>query len=148
MENVYTIAEYTLWYCDVKLKKPICNLKLQKYLYYMQGVSFLCSEEPLFSNEIEAWKYGPVVPEIYYNYNMHLTDGIKMSHEPKEDISERAFAIIKKVCDKFNDIPAIDLVERTYKEEPWKDSYMEGTREDIPKEKIKEFFRSHGKRKE
>lgn len=141
MENVYTIAEYTLWYCDVKLKKPICNLRLQKYLYYIQGISFFCSNEPLFENIIEAWKYGPTVPDVYYNYNMHLTNPIKIAHEPIEDISERAFAIIKKVCDKFKDVETMELVNRTKNEEPYKKSYIELGKEVIEIEIIKNFFK-------
>ena len=47
---------------------PISNLQLQKILYYLQ-VYFIQHEGiPLFEDEIEAWQFGPVIPEVYYEY--------------------------------------------------------------------------------
>ena len=43
----------------------ISNLKLQKLLYYSQGCFLALRDEPLFDSPIEAWTYGPVVPEVY-----------------------------------------------------------------------------------
>ena len=47
----------------------ITNLKLQKLLYYLQGYYLAVFEKPLFDVEIEAWQYGPVVPNAYYEFN-------------------------------------------------------------------------------
>ena len=40
------------------------NMKLQKLLYYVQGFHIAVFNRPLFNEDIEAWMYGPVVPEI------------------------------------------------------------------------------------
>jgi uncharacterized phage-associated protein len=40
------------------------NLKLQKLLYYAQGLHLALYNEPLSKGRIEAWKHGPVVPSV------------------------------------------------------------------------------------
>jgi uncharacterized phage-associated protein len=42
---------------------PISNLQLQKILYYIQK-TFLENGMVAFDDEIEAWKFGPVVPAV------------------------------------------------------------------------------------
>jgi uncharacterized phage-associated protein len=46
----------------------ISNLKLQKLLYYAQGVHLALHDVALFPEEIQAWMHGPVVPEVYQKY--------------------------------------------------------------------------------
>ena len=41
------------------------NLKLNKLVYFAQAVSLKQYGVPLFSDEIQAWSYGPVEPEVY-----------------------------------------------------------------------------------
>lgn len=40
-------------------------LKLQKLLYYSQAWSVVWDKEPLFADPIQAWRDGPVVPEVW-----------------------------------------------------------------------------------
>ena len=46
----------------------ITNLKLNKLMYYAQGWSLARLGKPLVQNDIQAWKYGPVIPAIYHDY--------------------------------------------------------------------------------
>ena len=39
--------------------------KLQKLCYYAQAWSLVWDEEPIFTDKIEAWAGGPVVPTLY-----------------------------------------------------------------------------------
>ena len=43
--------------------------RLNKLLYYAQGHSLGETGEPLFSNNVDAWNYGPVVAVVYTNYD-------------------------------------------------------------------------------
>ena len=43
----------------------VTNSKLQKILYYVQGYYMARFNHPLFPDEIQAWKFGPVVPNVY-----------------------------------------------------------------------------------
>ena len=48
-----------------KAKSPVSNLKLQKLLYYVQGWHLGIYGEPVFSQPIQAWIHGPVVPYVF-----------------------------------------------------------------------------------
>ena len=60
------LSKYIVTKC-INDDHPISNLQLQKILYYIQK-EFLKSNEIAFSDNIEAWQFGPVVPNVYYHY--------------------------------------------------------------------------------
>lgn len=62
--KVLDLAKYIINKC-VQDKQPISNLQLQKILYYVQVAFLQEHKNPLFTEEIEAWQFGPVVPIVY-----------------------------------------------------------------------------------
>ena len=61
------IARYIVSYCFRK-RKPVSNLKLQKMLYYMWIEYYKKTKKSLFNDDICAWQFGPVIPDIYYAF--------------------------------------------------------------------------------
>lgn len=53
-------------YLGAEVRFP--NAKLQFILYLLQMNYLAEQKEPLFSNQIEAWNYGPCVPDAYYEF--------------------------------------------------------------------------------
>lgn len=47
---------------------PITNLLLQKILYYLNAEHLVRKGERLFSDKIEKWGYGPVIPVVYTEF--------------------------------------------------------------------------------
>ena len=45
--------------------EPLTQLKLQKLLYYAQGLHLALRGKPLFDDKIHAWQHGPVCTSIY-----------------------------------------------------------------------------------
>ena len=43
-------------------------MKLHKLLYFTQRESIIQTDEPIFQEEFEAWKYGPVMTGIRRMY--------------------------------------------------------------------------------
>jgi len=41
-------------------------MKLLKLTYIAHGYYLGFFEKPLIENEVQAWKYGPVIPELYH----------------------------------------------------------------------------------
>ncbi len=60
MATVFDVAAYIL-----EQYSAIPTMKLQKLIYYCQAWSLVWDEEPLFSEDIEAWANGPVVRSLY-----------------------------------------------------------------------------------
>lgn len=63
-KDVIDLAKYIISKC-ISDGHPISNLQLQKILYYIQR-EFLRANNKAFPNVIEAWQFGPVVPDAYY----------------------------------------------------------------------------------
>ncbi|OAJ69050.1 Panacea domain-containing protein [Gluconobacter cerinus] len=61
MVRVNDVAEYILQNCS----SPMSAMKLQKLCYYSQAWSLVWDDAPLFAQEFQAWKNGPVCPDLY-----------------------------------------------------------------------------------
>lgn len=81
------------WFINELHPEP---LKLQKLLYLSQGFSFAFYDEELFSDEIEAWVHGPVVPNVYREYKHYQYNPIDIDYEIFE-FSEREYDVLNYV---------------------------------------------------
>lgn len=50
---------------------PVTSLKIQKLVYLAHGWSLALRQIPLIYNEVEAWRYGPVVSELYHAFKQY-----------------------------------------------------------------------------
>lgn len=106
---------------------PVSNLKLQKMLYFVQGVTLVNYDQPAFKEAIQAWQYGPVVPDVYFTYSSYGAtpiilkyDKINLSHDVKNAADVVIGSFLKK--------PAFALVNETHKpNSPWYNTYYNGT---------------------
>lgn len=67
MNDALTLAKYIVSKCKND-GCPISNLQLQKILYFIQVKTLKEIGSPAFPEEIEAWKFGPVIPNVYYQF--------------------------------------------------------------------------------
>ena len=67
----------------------ITNLQLQKILYFTWIDYCKAGCGRLFEDQkFEAWKYGPVVEKVYYEYWLNVSRLIFFTKEPEEDMSD------------------------------------------------------------
>ena len=118
----------------------VSNLKLQKLLYYMQGYHLAVFNKPLFNEEIEAWMYGPVVPNVYNEYSRFGNKGIECNETPIT-LSEDEEALFDEVYEVYSQYSAYGLMNLTHKEKPW-ETTSTGVGNIISKEKIRVFFKT------
>lgn len=114
--NVYSIANFI-----IGTSKEVTNLKLQKMLYYLQMFTIGKYGKPLFYENIEAWTYGPVVPDAYYKFKKHEDNVIRHIIPNEEEIEddELRFFLIKniRILDEYS---AMDLIRLSRKVgTPW-----------------------------
>ena len=120
----------------------VTPLKLQKLLYYCQGYSLALTGKPIFEDEIEAWKLGPVVKEIYQEYRKY-SGGIIPFRSVKSDSNpnETIRAIINLVLQDKGQYDGKTLARATHKERPYIESFQGAyTNAKIPVELLKEYF--------
>lgn len=122
------IAKYIVTKCKND-GNPISNLQLQKILYYIQK-EFLQSNngEVAFDDQIEAWQFGPVVPNVYYEFcgygAMTILSEYEVNHLIKKDQS-----IIDKIVEEKRTLNPWDMVEETHKPGgAWDQAYKNGNK--------------------
>lgn len=141
---VTDVAKYFI-HLSHKVNAPISQLKLQKLLYYAQGWSFVWDDKALFDEHIEAWRYGPVIPKIYHEYKEYGNGPIPET----EGLSFFPFAgdyelkTIEAVWDGYKKYSPIQLVNKTHREDPWRDAieeYKKSYDDVIYQDSIKAYF--------
>ena len=117
----------------------ITNLKLQKVMYYADMMFLKERGEPLIIEDFEAWRHGPVIPEVYNIFKMYVSDPISLRDRNLEtvelDANERD--VINRIVDRTISIDAWDLVQLTHETDPWIDNYVPGCNFTIPKSEIR-----------
>jgi uncharacterized phage-associated protein len=132
------IAECFLFLSGQQTECDITPLKLQKLLYYAEGLSLALRGKSLFSEPILAWKYGPVVRDVYKEYEYAGRNSIPCIVDIDEsNIPEGDFNIIKTAMQFYGGYSAERLVQMTHGEYP----YMNTPRDqEISREDMKHFF--------
>ncbi len=133
--------------------KEITNLKLVKLMYIAQGLSLAFYNEPLFYSDIEAWRYGPVIPEIYHEFkhfkDMPITeksvdlDGSDWDtiYTPKLE-EENKKKVVQLTWQWYKEYSAGQLVDFTHaKGTPWRLTYVPEENRVIPEELIKKYYK-------
>ncbi len=125
MCTVFDVADYFLAQQSVECGDTISNLKLQKLVYYSQGFSLASLNAPLFTEQIQAWEHGPVVPCLWRKYKSFGAGSI-----PKPQPGEVNFDVFSKdqkdllgeVWKVLGQFSAWKLRNMTHIEPPWKDT--------------------------
>lgn len=97
------------------------NMKVQKLLYYTQSLYLALFDEPLFDDEIQAWRYGPVCPPAYRFYSKFEAEQLPIPD--KTDllrIPEDVQNLLDEVWEYFGELHAYYLSDMTHLEFPWK----------------------------
>ena len=115
----------------------ISNLKLQKLLYYAQGMNLALYGMPLFDEPIVAWAHGPVVESVYQTYKNNGSEGIKKFKSPTENFTAEEEDTLQFTQNAFGQFSAWKLREMTHNETPW---LTTNRNEEIPRDKIKKYF--------
>ena len=140
------IAAYFVKLSNAKEENDLTNLKLQKILYLSQGI-FLgktAGKNELFNDEIEAWKLGPVIRDVYSTYAECGSSPITELDIPAEysddKLSDEIKAFLNKIWNDFGKYSASHLVCLTHNQTPWIKSYKEDRKLTIPKANLVSFF--------
>lgn len=155
MVQVMDVARYIINYSNEQ-NYGISNLKLQKLLYFVQAYFLLYRGEICFDAAIEAWDFGPVVPEVYHEFKrfgngdipkirtyLDMSSKVSFIAQRKYDegvIPVRDRELIAEVVDIFSDYSATALVTLTHNQDPWIDAYRPGQNRRIEPEAIERYF--------
>ncbi|MGN0728026.1 Panacea domain-containing protein [Treponema sp.] len=124
----------------------ITNLKLQKLLYYAQAWFMVNNKgEKLFIDDIQAWKYGPVVVSVYNKFRSFNSYPIYVSKylkKQKENIDKNRDEFLKEFAIRFFSYSATELVAMTHSEAPWVNAYAKGQNTVIDTKEMYLFYKN------
>lgn len=136
--NAVEVAKYLLGLSDPN-EHDITNMKLQKLLYFAQGLFLALKGKPIFKEEIQAWKHGPVVPAAYEEFCEAGNRIIPIpadAHRVKPGKETAEF--LQDIFKVYGQYSAAKLSAITHSEGPWKTK--KGHYEPISQTELKTFF--------
>lgn len=154
-------ANWFLWYNEVQkieqqssdeydVYEGLTHLKIQKLLYFADGINLAVNNEPLFKEKIYAWPHGPVVKEVYEKLCKNGRDEILFENKnlpvvEKINNDSDLYNILTVVYDNYAGYTAWQLREKSHVAGgPWQVTVdSKGMQKEIKKELIKEYFKKN-----
>ena len=128
--------------------EDLTHLKLQKLLYFAQGINLSRNNEPLFSEDIEAREHGPVVKKVFEKLKGKKREELELSDAPsgvdsvrKIESDSKVREILIMTYDNFAIYTAWQLRNMTHEVgTPWYQTYVPGKNKKISLNLIKKYF--------
>lgn len=142
----YTAIDIANIFIDMAVSFPndsIDSLKLNKLCYYAQGWSLAKLGYPLFDDRIEAWAYGPVIPDVYQTYKGYKDSPIENPTYffNEERLSSDELSLLVDVYNTYGKYTSVGLVSKTHEVgSPWRRVYQERENNEITKGAMEEYF--------
>ncbi len=139
-----TIAKWFVAYAEAD-DADRSNLKVQKLLYYSQGHHLAQTGLPLFSDPIQAWSHGPVVPVVYHQFKSFGSADVTL--EPGDpfdwpDVDPKTTQLLIQVWETYGQFGAWRLRNMTHAESPWRDHFSDSRNVEIPTSEMERFFKA------
>ncbi|AFY70517.1 hypothetical protein Pse7367_2254 [Thalassoporum mexicanum PCC 7367] len=140
MISCFDVANFFLSQADEDAGDLISNLKLQKLVYYAQGFHLAMFGQPLFSEEIQAWVHGPVIPELYQKFKIYDSKPLPSPEDFNLEVFKpEVLELLEDVQKIYGQFSAWKLKNMTYEELPWSSTE---TGQIISYQKMKEYFKT------
>ena len=94
-------------------------MKLQKLAFYSQAQHLAQYGSSLFPEDFEAWRGGPVAPELYVLHRgMFLIRPGELVSGDSSTLTDAERGLIDSVCSALGGMTGAELSERTHVEDP------------------------------
>src|SRR5216683_2702130 len=131
--DAITIAKYLIKKAKEDKVKDLTNLKLQK----------------IFSDQICAWKLGPVVRSVYdlFSNNGNRPIDMNVNANDVSELDQNTKKFLDTLWKVYKNMNGAELVTYTHQEKPWKEAWSKRNDKDseddvISADSIKEYFES------
>lgn len=133
------VAEVVIRYIR-KRELSVTPLKLQKMLYYVQGVGYKNNLKVIKDNFV-AWDYGPVIKKIYAKYKAY--DSSELVADENADLSKLEqddgfMAVVNQAISEYGVYDGLFLMKKSHDELPWQQTEKDKV---IADDLMKRFFK-------
>ncbi len=147
MHSSITIAQKFLDSASQDNGNTLTPMQLLKLVYIAHGYMLGQYSRPLIKEQVEAWKYGPVIKPLYDKIKSYRSDPVKrISHLLcsalfTSGLTKDEEAVIKQVYDKYGRKDGIFLSSLTHNTgTPWEIAWKSGY-SDISNDLIENHYR-------
>lgn len=125
--------------------RHLTPMQYVKLAYIAHGWSLALRNQPLIRDGVEAWKFGPVIPDLYHqlkHYGAAPVTGPISSWGNSESLSPEDSGLISEVFEKYGSLSGVQLSNLTHKPgTPWSMVYdPQGWGEQIPDSLIRSHY--------
>ena len=114
MVSIMDVARYIL-----DKHAPMTPMRLQKLCYFAQVHALTKTKRPLFVEDFEAWKTGPVCPELYCALEGRSYVDISQIPDEMEKLSDGQKEIVDDVLQSYGGYDDWWLGQLSMMQEPW-----------------------------
>lgn len=138
--EVGAVANYMIGR-SLRERRYITHLQLQKLVYIGYGIHYAVNNNRLFKERIEAWPYGPVIPELYHEFKRFGPSNIRRWSSNFDyktgkyffplisDNDNTALGSLAFTWRHYSWLPSHTLVDLTHGEDtPWQLTLVQGKR--------------------
>ena len=139
------VANEFIWR-GVRAGRPVTPLAAIKLVYFSHAWMMALHEDDLIEEDVEAWKYGPVIPSVYHAIKGHGWRPVleRIRGVRRADFNQTETDIIDQVWRKYGKFSGIYLSSLTHvPDAPWTKNWNpEEKNIVIPNKQIKDYY--HG----
>ena len=119
----------------------LTQMKLQKLVYIAHGWNLALYGDPLIGEDIEAWRWGPVVRSLYRDFAAYGSSPIAASvSAPTLDL--RTTQLLEQIWKLYGSYTAIQLSAMTHADNtPWQQTYRADATSRISNDTIRRHYR-------
>jgi len=120
-------------------------MQLNKLSYIAHGWTLGVLGVPLFCDTVKAWRYGPIVPDIFHMYkDFGNSPIVGLLKDLRDSFTPDTLAIIERVVEVYAKYDGLFLSALTHQHNsPWDITMKEkGENATIPNDLIKEYYKS------
>ena len=129
----------------IKEQQPRDPLQVIKLTYLCHGWMLGLYHRPMSAHPVLAWRYGPVIPEVYHEVKRYGRSPVRSLLQCRDDgFDALEDDLIGQVFDVYRQFSGIDLSMMTHAEgTPWHEVWhREGQNATIPNPLIQKHFES------
>ncbi|WP_347460883.1 type II toxin-antitoxin system antitoxin SocA domain-containing protein [Acinetobacter sp. ANC 7454] len=124
-------------------------MQLLKLVYIAHGWMLGICSTPLITEQVEAWKYGPVIPDLYQHVKKYGANpifdeklGNFFQNMQSSEFTNDENSILNFVVDTYGNIDGIRLSQITHAADtPWSNTFKNGWGDVIPTDLIAHHYR-------
>ena len=115
MANVFDVAKYI-----IEQHGALSIWQLQKLCYYAQAWELAWTGDPLFDEDFQAWRNGPVCKELLaFLDDKYMIDVSELQYGSSDNLTQGQKDDIDIVIRDYGDMQPYELRELSHSEDPW-----------------------------